>query len=39
MSRKPHTSGDSESGVRPLLGLVLLAAIIYAMARIVIGAI
>lgn len=39
MSKRRRTSGESESGIRPLAGLVLLAAIIYAMIRAIAGAI
>ena len=39
MSKPKRTIGDSESGVKPILGLALLAAMIYAVVRIMIGAI
>ena len=39
MTKPKYTDGDSESGVRPVLGLVLLSFVIYAIVRIMIGAI
>lgn len=37
MSKRRVTNGDSESGIRPILGLALLMLIVSIVARIVIG--